>query len=409
LTTVRNLGENLRRAAQRDPGRRFQQLYDKLYRPDVVEAATEMVVLRQRPLADRDPALVAAEVRRLCRGVFRPGKGGFIDRVVAEAAALVLEPVLLPCRRLAAWGLLTRLEDTLGGPGHTVFSLKTRPEWRVAPEVLPRFLEQRLADRRLLKLLRDFLAAGLECAILAYTPLHVPRLAPGLGPLLAEYQSAWAEKGLAAALGPHGVVLRGGDEWVLVAGKGAAADGWQDILAGFGLVVENLRDAADFEFLGFQWDPASRGGAPRLRPATVAVQAVRRRVGELTRGGTHLGLAQVVARLNRALGEWGSYYRFSADRNPHEESRPLRAREAGALQRQKTRPLRPRSRKQGRFAGRPAEHGSACWPGYRGGADCIFPLQKPPCCSRERISTEELPLSICRPAAVPQGVVFLFP
>jgi hypothetical protein len=168
----------------------------------------------------------------------------------------------------------------------------------------------RIADRKLLALVRSFLATGLDPVALDFGPLHVPRLGGGLGPLLAEYQlTAW-ERRLAGELPAR--VVRGGNEVVLVGGCRV------DAPVGAGVLVSEFRPAdprADgFDFLGFSWRQRPLSGEAVFRPGATGLRAIRSRIREITRGKTHLDLATMVERVNRPLAEWGAYYRICPHR-----------------------------------------------------------------------------------------------
>jgi len=309
LAAAGELRETLRRAALREPRRRFHQLYDKLYRRDVLDLAFERACARGgRPHA-YGRADLEGEGKRLQKGAFRR-RGTFGDRVVEEALALVLEPVLLPRRNFAAWDVLITLRNLLVNSGGPVATFRVRPEWTTRPGTLLDLLELRIADRKVTALVRAFLAAPLSAAVLDYGPLHVPRLAPGLGPLLAEYQLVCWERSVAAFL--PGRVVRAGNEAVVVGGCPPAFQ------AGGGIVVaeERLVDplVADFDFLGFSWRRRPRTGETIFQPGREGIRAVRARIRETTRGQTHLDLAAMVERVNRLLFEWGGYYRVCPGR-----------------------------------------------------------------------------------------------
>ena|GEM_PF-3690441 len=304
MANVRELRESLRAAALREPQRRFHQLYDKLYRPDVLDVAFERACHGGGRPADYGRARLVAEAGSLRRG--RLPVTAFGRRVVAEAAALVLEPVLLPRRCFDAWGLMAALVRTLRGGREPVLCLKVFPDWAGHGDRLFDLLRARLADRRLLALVRE-LAPGLDAAVCDFGRLAVPRLSGGLGSLLAEYQLTAAEGDLG------GVSVRAGNEMVLA----GAVEGWREVLAVRGLVAEGgwVDPAREgFDFLGLHVRRELRSAAVAWWPAAASAQAMRDRIRGLTSGRTHLDLPVMVASLAGPLAEWGGYYRISSRR-----------------------------------------------------------------------------------------------
>ncbi len=296
------LAETLRRAALRDPERRFHQLYDKLYRPDILGQAFERACARGGRPSDYHRGRLEGEAKRLRSGTFRPGRAGFGDRVVEEALLLVLEPVLLPGWSFDAWGAVRAVRDLLGCSGGPVAAFTVRPD----RDGILDLLELRIADRRLLTLVRAFLASGPSPDVLDFGLLHVPRLGGGLGSLLAEYRLAAWERGLAL---PDRVV-RGGNEVVLVGTP------MERVFAEIPVPEARPVDpyAESFVFLGFSWHKRRGTGEAVFQPDRKAVLAVRSRIGEITRGKTHLELGAMVEKVNRPLAGWGAYYRICPNR-----------------------------------------------------------------------------------------------
>jgi len=321
LTTVEQLRENLCRAALREPERRFHQLFDKLYRPDILRRAFERACCAGGRPPGYGRGCLEDTGEMLRNGVFRPHGAVFGDRVVDEALALVLEPLLLPGRRFDAWEVLGTLRDLLARSRGPVLCLKVMPDWTLCPGELLGLLERRLADRRLLALVRAFLAVGLRPAILDFGRLNVPRLDGGVGPLLGDYQLSVAGLLLSAGLPGLVGVVRGGNEVVLVGGDHTTDHdlaGWRDVLTGLGLTALAVRPFATardgFDFMGLHWRKRSGSGEVVFQPAQAGVRAIRCCIREMTSGKTHLGLDAVVARINRPLGEWGAYYRICPHR-----------------------------------------------------------------------------------------------
>lgn len=319
MGSVGQLREALRQASGRDPGRRFHQLYDKLYRTDILQLAFTKACYRGGRPSDYVGGRFFEEGERLRKKVFRPSGGTFGDLVVEEALTVLLEPVLLPDRRFDAWAVVKTMRDLLGRSRGPVLRLCVKPDWESSTERIHDLLELRIADRHLLTLLRTYLALKLDPAVLDFGRLNLPRMSGGLGSLLSEYQLTSAGRLLCARFPSWRGMVIGGNEVVLVTGEGIAdLDGIQDFLVGLGLDIQYLRvfdpSRETFVFMGLEWRRDNCSGIALFQPGADGVRAIRFRVRELTRGNTHLDLLVMIERVNRPLGEWGSYYRICPHR-----------------------------------------------------------------------------------------------
>lgn len=199
LDKVRQLQRRLCAAAKRHPGRRFHALYDRIGRRDVLTEAWKRV-RRNKGAAGVDGMTLAAieeqGVERfieaiasaLRAGKYRPaavlrryipkadgkrrplGIPTVRDRVVRMAAKLVLEPIFeadfLPCsygfrpQRSATMALETLRKRGSRGGNHVLDADIKDYFGSIAHDKLMKLVERRVSDRRMLKLLRQWLAAG---------------------------------------------------------------------------------------------------------------------------------------------------------------------------------------------------------------------------------------------------------
>lgn len=197
---TQDLQRTLYRAAKAAPGRRFHALYDKVHRRDVLERAWDQV-RRNRGAAGIDRITLADVVRHgvdrlldelardLNNGSYRPLPARRVwipkpgrterrplsipavrDRIVQAAVKIVIEPIFesqfLPCsygfrpRRAPHDALQVLLDQSFRGRRWVVESDIASCFEAIPHEKLMQAVEERIADRRLLKLLRAMLRSG---------------------------------------------------------------------------------------------------------------------------------------------------------------------------------------------------------------------------------------------------------
>ena len=365
---VRELQRALYRAAKADPGRRFHALYDKVYRRDVLErawgqvranrgaAGIDRITLSQveqygidRLLDELAADLQAERYRPLpARRVFIPKPGSkeqrplsipaVRDRIVQAALKTAIEPIFeadfLECsfgfrpRRSAHDALQVLVDEAWRGRRWVVETDIASCFEAIPHDRLVAAVEERICDRKLLKLLRALLRAGvMEQGAVRRNVTGTPQ-GGVVSPLLCNVylhrlDRVWQTHGCGA------LVRYADDLLVMCRSKGEAERALaalKAVLAELGLELKeaktrivHLREGGEgLDFLGFhhRW---VRARGPRVQhvtflarwPSRQAMQRARDRVRELTaRERLLLPVEDVVQDLNRFLRGWAGYFRY---------------------------------------------------------------------------------------------------
>jgi RNA-directed DNA polymerase len=186
---------------------------------------------------------------------------------------------------------------------------------------------RRVSDRRMLKLLRAWLRAGvLEDGIITDAASGTPQGSP-ISPLLCNVALHVLDAEWARTSSNLGVLVRYADDLLVVCRSRARAEQARrrvaEILAGLGLVLHPdktrivclTRGQQGVDFLGFHlrkvesWRARGRYYLQRW-PSDRAMAQVRAKIREATdRRFVGYPVDWVVIRLNRVLRGWGSYFR----------------------------------------------------------------------------------------------------
>jgi RNA-directed DNA polymerase len=370
--SIRQLQRKLYVAAKQNPKRRFHQLYDKVYRTDIVAHAYALAKSNggapgvdgvtfesievqglERWLAGireelHEKTYKPSAVRRVMiakpGGQERPlGIPTIRDRVVQTGAKLVLEPIFEADFEASAYGYRPRrgAEDAVKEvhrllcQGYTeVVDADLAKYFDTIPhQELMQRIEQRVVDRQILKLIAGWLKVPVE----ERDERGNRRMTGGkrskmgtpqggvISPLLANiymhrFLRAWRQQRKGEQYRAH--IVNYADDLVILSRKRAAqALGWTRSTMGAIKLTLNesktcIRDARQerFNFLGYSFGPERyrKDGHWYLaaQPSQRAVQRVKERVAALLRPGNQRPWEEVVVRLNRVLRGWANYFRY---------------------------------------------------------------------------------------------------
>lgn len=365
---VRELQRRLWMCAKRSKTRRFHALYDRIHRGDVLREAWRRVRANRGAAGVDEQSIAAIEasgveqflrkiqetlqageyraqpVRRRyipkADGKLRPlGIPTLRDRVVQMAAKLVIEPIFEADFRGCSYGFrpkrnATQALEAIREAGNRGYNFVIDADIRayfdsIDQAKLMAMLEARISDRRVLKLLRQWLKAGvMEDGTVRQTLAGTPQ-GGVISPLLSNVYLNELDRIWTTRCSELGVLVRYADDFVVMCRTRRDA---QETLRRLGIIMQRLglelhpdktklvdlsAGKEGFEFLGCH--VRKRRSIQRMPqrhfmqrwPSPKATKRLRCRVHELTDAcrSRARDAKEVIASLNPLLRGWGNYFR----------------------------------------------------------------------------------------------------
>lgn len=248
-----------------------------------------------------------------------------LDRLLQQALLQVLQPDFDATfsehshgfrPRRGAHGAMREVQHHVGAGKRWVVDVDLEKFFdRVNHDVLMGRLAKRIADRRVLKLIRGYLNAGVMAnGVVVERHEGTPQGGP-LSPLLANVLLDEVDKELERR--GHAFVRYADDLRVFVGSKRAGERVMRSLVKLFDKLKLKVNEsksavarASQRPFLGFAlW--YGRGGTVKLRVAPKAIQKMKRRVRQLTRRTRGRSLVEVVQTLAAYLNGWRGYFRVA--------------------------------------------------------------------------------------------------
>lgn len=361
IASSRQLQRRLFLSAKTCASRRFHALHDRLVRPDVLrrawkevrgnggaagidgvsieaierggvetflsELSADLKAHRYRPRPVRRVSISKPDGRSRPLGI-----PTVRDRVVQQACRLVIEPIFEASFCETSFGFRPRRSAVQAVK--TVKAALVRGEHVVEADIASFFdtldhvlllelVGRRISDRRIMKLIRHWLAAGVVVdGRWQATTQGVPQ-GGVISPLLANIYLHMLDKVWQLRYAHVGQLVRYADDFVIVCRRPEQATAARAIIGAIlGSLKLNLHPektrvvdlrSEGFEFLGFHFHklPSFRTGrlAPYAWPSQRALAHVREKLRQLTaRPRLHVELPELVLGLNRLIAGWRAYF-----------------------------------------------------------------------------------------------------